>query len=90
MSAEMIAGKPYSFSTDLWSLGIILYDMLLGHPPFRGKNRAQLQKRILNDKIKLPSYLDSSTHSVLKGVHSKTLQAIAFSPSLTMLTLSAN
>jgi len=68
MSPEMIKGEPYSFSTDLWSLGIILYDMLTGKAPFQAKNRAQLQKKILNDKLKLLSYWDASTHSILKGV----------------------
>jgi p70 ribosomal S6 kinase len=68
MSPEMIKGLPYSFSTDMWSVGILLYDMLLGNPPFRNKHQPALHKKILTEKIKLPSYLDASTHSVLKGL----------------------
>jgi p70 ribosomal S6 kinase len=68
MSPEMIKGLPYDFSTDLWSTGILLFDMLLGNPPFRNKHQPTLHKKILQEKIKLPSYLDASTHSVLKGL----------------------
>jgi NIMA (never in mitosis gene a)-related kinase len=33
---EMTARKPYSYETDLWSLGIILYEMSCFCPPFQG------------------------------------------------------
>ena len=37
-----------------WSVGILLYEMLCGMPPFRAKSRNQLQKQILGGKLKLP------------------------------------
>jgi len=34
LSPEMILGKKYDKAIDLWSLGIIIYEMLTGWPPF--------------------------------------------------------
>ncbi|CAD8091256.1 unnamed protein product [Paramecium sonneborni] len=34
LSPEMIESKPYSYSSDIWSLGIVLYEMCMLKPPF--------------------------------------------------------
>jgi polo-like kinase 4 len=34
IAPEVLLGKPYSFAADLWSLGCIVYCMLMGSPPF--------------------------------------------------------
>lgn len=68
MSPEMIKGEPYGQSTDLWSLGILLYDMLTGKPPFQSKGRKALQKKILTEKIKYPTFLTSNCVNLLKGL----------------------
>lgn len=38
MAPELINGGQASVSSDLWSLGTLLYQMLAGHPPFGSKN----------------------------------------------------
>jgi len=66
MSPEMIKGQPYGKATDWWSVGILLFDMLSGNPPFRNKNRKRLQDDILTKKIKMSPLWQPATHSILK------------------------
>lgn len=37
-------------------------------PPFIGGNRDKIQQKVIKDKIKLPAFLTSEAHSLLKGV----------------------
>jgi serine/threonine protein kinase len=36
---EIIKGRPYGLTADLWSLGCILYALLVGQPPFEVNNK---------------------------------------------------
>lgn len=49
---------PYLFFCHVWQ------------PPFIGGNRDKIQQKIVKEKIKLPTYLSSEVHSLLKGVSS--------------------
>nr|GMD57724.1 serine/threonine-protein kinase AtPK2/AtPK19-like [Ipomoea batatas] len=68
MAPEIILGKGHDKAADWWSVGVLLYEMLTGKPPFFGGNRQKVQQKITKDKIKLPAYLSSDAHSLLKGV----------------------
>lgn len=46
-----------------------LFCFLLVQPPFIGGNRQKIQQKIVKDKIKLPAFLSSDAHSLLKGVN---------------------
>ena len=42
MAPEMINGEGYDCSVDVWSLGALLYQILVGKIPFNGKNEYQM------------------------------------------------
>jgi calcium-dependent protein kinase len=44
--APQVLMRNYDKQCDLWSCGIIMYIMLCGHPPFRGKNQAELLLKV--------------------------------------------
>ncbi|TYJ36275.1 hypothetical protein E1A91_A05G296800v1 [Gossypium mustelinum] len=67
MAPEIVLGKGHDKAADWWSVGILLYEMLTGKPPFTGGNRQKVQDKIIKEKIKLPAFLSSEAHSILKG-----------------------
>ncbi|KAG6558086.1 hypothetical protein Mapa_000267 [Marchantia paleacea] len=74
MSPEIIEGKGHGKAADWWSVGVLLYEMLTGRPPFlheKGGNRYKLQQKIIKDKVKLPNYLTSEAANLLKGLLQK-------------------
>src|SRR5450755_4392285 len=49
MSPEQISGQPLDYRTDIFSLGVILYEMAAGKRPFHGSSSAELISAILRD-----------------------------------------
>jgi ribosomal protein S6 kinase beta len=71
MAPEILTGAGHGKAADWWSVGILLYEMLTGSPPFVHNNRQKLQQKILTDKPKLPKYLTSEAVTLLKGLLNK-------------------
>jgi len=55
MAPEIINKQDYSIKSDLWSVGIIIYQMFYGKVPFDVSNFVQLIKKINNEQIHFPS-----------------------------------
>ena len=76
--------KPLSLSLSFspiearWSTMLMLSSGLFIYlqPPFTGGNRHKIQQKIIKDKLKLPTFLSSEAHSLLKGVNSLDFQLI--------------
>jgi serine/threonine protein kinase len=79
MSPEQIKGKAVDGRTDIFSLGVMLYEMTTGQKPFVGQDVASVLYRILNEEPLPPQKLDPG---IPLGVSSTILKALAKSPHL--------
>jgi eukaryotic-like serine/threonine-protein kinase len=52
MAPETLRGEPADARTDLWALGAVLYEMVIGHPPFEGRTAYEVSSAILREPPK--------------------------------------
>ncbi len=65
MAPETLRGEPADARTDLWGVGAILHEMLVGGPPFEGKTAYELTSAILREQPKpLPPKVPASLRTV--------------------------
>ena len=55
MAPEIMRNKKYNQKSDLWSIGIIFFEMLTGNTPFKAKNIYELIRVIENDVVEIPT-----------------------------------
>jgi NIMA (never in mitosis gene a)-related kinase len=48
LSPEIVQSNTYDFKTDIWSIGVLLYEMCALRPPFNGQNLHQLAIQIVS------------------------------------------
>ena len=58
LAPEILLQKGYSLSADLYSFGVVLYEMIVGAPPIDGDNHAELFHKIVHDKVQFPVNID--------------------------------
>lgn len=54
MAPEVLKGETYTMKADIWSLGVVLYEMLFGVCPFQSKNIAMLISTLNKSEVTLP------------------------------------
>src|SRR6476661_2279134 len=73
MSPEQVKGRPLDGRSDLFSFGVILYEMVTGEKPFVGQNVTTIIYKIINENPIPPCELDVTIHPGLSGVITKAL-----------------
>ena len=66
MPPEIVVKQSYKGDrADLWSLGILLYKMLVGEFPFKGETEKDLYKTIQKGKFKIPQFISEDAKKIL-------------------------
>ena len=66
---EVLAGKLYSGpKADIWSVGVVLYSMLVGKLPFEDDNTVVLYEKILKGDYDIPDFVSEEAEDVLRSV----------------------
>jgi serine/threonine protein kinase len=73
MAPEQVKGRQLDGRSDLFSLGVILYEMLTGEKPFVGQNVTTIIYKIVNENPITPRDLDVTVHPGLSAIVTKAL-----------------
>ncbi|HWR83824.1 MAG TPA: protein kinase [Candidatus Deferrimicrobium sp.] len=74
MSPEQILGKEVGPASDLFSLGVVLYQMITGRPPFSGEYEASILYAIVNDQPRPLAELRADISPRIAGIVARLLQ----------------
>ncbi|XP_077536088.1 microtubule-associated serine/threonine-protein kinase 3-like [Haemaphysalis longicornis] len=58
MAPEILKRRPYGRAADWWSAGIVMYKLMTGRVPFRGKTKQLLRERIITAPLKWPKAVE--------------------------------
>lgn len=68
MAPEVVSRKGHTHVCDWWSLGVLMFEMLVGTLPFTCKDRKQTMTQILRAKLRMPEFLSPEAQSLLRAL----------------------
>uniref|UniRef100_H2YHW1 cAMP-dependent protein kinase n=1 Tax=Ciona savignyi TaxID=51511 RepID=H2YHW1_CIOSA len=68
LAPEIILSKGYNKAVDWWALGVLIYEMAAGYPPFFADQPIQIYEKIVSGKVRFPSHFTSELKDLLRNL----------------------
>eukprot|EP00111_Clytia_hemisphaerica_P017028 TCONS_00050473-protein len=68
LAPEIILSKGYNKAVDWWALGVLIYEMAAGYPPFFADQPIQIYEKIVSGKMRCPSHFSHDLKDLLKAL----------------------
>ena len=68
MSPEMIKAEPHTYKLDIWALGILLFEMIHGTPPFRARNPKEMLNFISSNKYTIGNHVSRLANQLIQSL----------------------
>ncbi|GJD10077.1 Aurora kinase A-A [Galdieria sulphuraria] len=62
---EMVEGREHDENVDIWSLGVLMYEFLVGSPPFEAQGHTETYRRIARVDIRFPDWLSQDARNLI-------------------------
>lgn len=68
LAPEIILSKGYNKAVDWWALGVLIYEMAAGYPPFFADQPIQIYEKIVSGKVRFPSHMSAEIKDLLRSL----------------------
>lgn len=62
---EMVEGRDHDSTVDLWSLGVLAYEFIVGSPPFEAQGHTETYRRITNVQMSFPAHVSPEARDLI-------------------------
>eukprot|EP00466_Bigelowiella_natans_P016409 jgi/Bigna1/132776/aug1.19_g7484 len=66
LAPEIVVGKGHGKAVDWWTLGVLIYEMVAGYPPFYASKPMRTYQKIIHAKVKCPVHFSLEVVSIIK------------------------
>ncbi|XP_029452161.1 cGMP-dependent protein kinase 2-like isoform X2 [Rhinatrema bivittatum] len=65
LAPEILRNEGHDFAVDFWMLGILIFELLVGRPPFFSSDHRKIYSKILDGEIYFPTYISEAACSII-------------------------
>jgi serine/threonine protein kinase len=71
LAPEVLTETSYTRAIDWWGLGVLIFEMLVGEPPFSGEDEEEIFDSIVNDDVRYPRFLSIEAIAIMRRLMRK-------------------
>lgn len=65
MAPEVVSRQQYKKSVDWWSLGVLIFEMIVGYPPFYNENTKKMYDMIMKEEVLVPVFVSEQAKQII-------------------------